>query len=95
LPVALPEGSANSLAGNAIGAPTSISASWHYVDVQEIDRMTGFWIGVVIVFLGIIGASVLIGKTVGKAKGAPRDRHSQITALKVSGALKHRKSNQD
>jgi hypothetical protein len=57
--------------------------------------MTGFWIGVVIVFLGIIGASVLIGKTVGKAKGTPRDRHAQITALKASGALKHRKSNQD
>jgi len=57
--------------------------------------MTGFWIGVVIVFLGIIGASVLIGKTVGKAKSAPRDRNAQITALKASGALKHRKSNQD
>jgi hypothetical protein len=57
--------------------------------------MTGFWIAIVLVFLAIVGVSVLIGKTLNKAKGVPGDRHAQMTALKASGALKHRKSNQD
>jgi len=57
--------------------------------------MTGFWIGIVIVVLTIIGVSVLVGKTLGKPKGIPSDRHAQMTALKASGALKHRKSNRD
>ena len=57
--------------------------------------MTGFWIGIVIVVLTIIGVSVLVGKTLGKAKGIPRNRDAQMNALKASGALKHRKSNRD
>ena len=57
--------------------------------------MTGFWIGVVIVFLLIVGVSVLVGKTLSKPKGIPSDRHAQMTALKASGALRHRKSNRD
>jgi len=57
--------------------------------------MTGFWIGVVIAVLAIVGISVVVGKTVGKTKGPPADRHAQMTALKASGALKHRKSNRN
>jgi hypothetical protein len=57
--------------------------------------MTGFWIGIVVVVLAIIGVSVLVGKTLNKPKGVPGDRHAQMTALKASGALKHRKSNRD
>ena len=57
--------------------------------------MTGFWIGIVIVTLAIVGLSVLIGKSLNKSKGVPSDRHAQITALKASGALKHRKSNRN
>lgn len=57
--------------------------------------MTGFWIGIVIVVLAIVGVSVLVGKALNKPKGIPSDRHAQMTALKASGALKHRKSNRD
>lgn len=57
--------------------------------------MTGFWIGIVVVFLIIVGSSVLVGKMLSKSKGVPNDRHAQMTALKASGALKHRKSNRN
>ena len=58
--------------------------------------MTGFWIGIVIVVAAIVGVSVLVGKMLSKPKGvgAP-DRHTQMTALKASGALRHRKSNRN
>ena len=58
--------------------------------------MTGFWIGIVIVVAAIVGVSVLVGKMLSKPKGAGApDRQTQITGLKASGALRHRKSNRD
>lgn len=58
--------------------------------------MTGFWIGIVVVVLVIVGASVLVGKALSKPKGVTsKDRHAEMTALKASGALKYRKSNRD
>jgi len=55
--------------------------------------MTGFWIGITITVLIVIGASVLIGKVLSKPARRPLNRDQQMTALKASGALKHRKSN--
>ncbi len=55
----------------------------------------GFWIGISITVLVVIGASVLIGKVLSKPARQPLDRHQQMTALKASGALKHRKSNRN
>jgi len=58
--------------------------------------MTGFWIGIVIVVAAIVGVSVLVGKALSKPKGAGApDRGAQMTALKASGALRHRKSNRE
>ncbi|MEQ1491810.1 MAG: hypothetical protein ABL932_14800 [Terricaulis sp.] len=58
--------------------------------------MTGFWIGIVIVTLAIVGVSVLVGKMLSKPKGVmSKDRNAQMNALKASGALKYRKSNRD
>jgi hypothetical protein len=57
--------------------------------------MTGFWIAIVLAVAAIVGISVVVGKTMGKTKGPPGDRHAQMTALKASGALKHRKSNRN
>jgi hypothetical protein len=54
-----------------------------------------FWVWIGIAVLGVVGLSVLVGRTLNKPKGAPMDRHAQITGLKASGALKHRKSNRD
>jgi hypothetical protein len=55
-----------------------------------------FWVWVGITVLAIVGASVFVGKALDKPKGPPSPkRQSQITALKASGALKHRKSNRD
>ena len=51
---------------------------------------------ILIMVLVIIGASVLVGKML---SGGPRDpearsrRHEHMNALKLSGALRHRKSN--
>ncbi len=62
-------------------------------DVQETGM---FWVWIGILVLVIAGASVIVGKALDKPKGAPSERRqSQITALKASGALKHRKSNRD
>ena len=61
---------------------------------EEI-AVTGFWIAIVIVVLVIVGASVLVGKMLSKPKQIPADRHAQMTALKASGALRHRKSNRN
>ncbi len=55
--------------------------------------MTGFWIGITVTILIIVGASVLIGKMLSKPRRQPMNRDQQMTALKASGALKHRKSN--
>lgn len=59
--------------------------------------MTGFWIGIVITVLIIIGASVWAGKALSGPK-TPRERTSRedkVMALKASGALRHRKSNRE
>ena len=56
--------------------------------------MSTFWIWIVIVVLGVIGASVVIGKMLSGPPARPRSEQERITALKASGALKHRKSNQ-
>jgi hypothetical protein len=55
----------------------------------------GFWVGIFVVVAIVIGASVLIGKTLSRPRSpdAPSRRHDQMMALKASGALKHRKSN--
>lgn len=58
-------------------------------------RVTGFWIGVVIVFLIIVGGSVLVGKMLSKPRGEGSSQPDRMTALKASGALKHRKSNRN
>ena len=58
--------------------------------------MTGFWIGIVIVVAAIVGVSVLVGKVLSKPKGvAAPNRQAQMTGLKASGALRHRKSNRN
>jgi len=53
----------------------------------------GFWIGILITVLVVVGASVLVGKTLSSPRGEPRSRAEKMHALKASGALKHRKSN--
>jgi hypothetical protein len=59
--------------------------------------MTGFWIGIAITVLIVVGLSVVVGKALSKPKGGGdrSSRHAEMTALKVSGALKHRKSNRN
>ena len=52
------------------------------------------WIGIVITILIVVGASVLIGKSLSGGSREPRSRAEKVQALKASGALKHRKSNQ-
>lgn len=58
-----------------------------------------FWFGITITVLIIIGLSVLVGKMLtprGPREPGPRDRrHENMQALKMSGALKHRKSNRN
>lgn len=55
-----------------------------------------FWLWIVLAVLVIVGATVLAAKMVssGGRRGVSSDRQAQITALKASGALRHRKSNQ-
>jgi hypothetical protein len=57
----------------------------------------GFWFGILVVVAIVIGASVLIGKMLSGPR-APKTggrRHAEMMALKASGALRHRKSNQE
>lgn len=55
-----------------------------------------FWVWIAVAVLAVVGLSVLAGKALSKPKnGISSDRQAQMTALKASGALKHRKSNQD
>jgi hypothetical protein len=54
-----------------------------------------FWIGIGVTVLIVVGLSVVVGKALSKPKGSPMSRHERITALKASGALRHRKSNRD
>ncbi len=53
-----------------------------------------FWVVIGVLFLVIVGASVLIASAL-KPKGQPMSRHEKMTALKASGALRHRKSNRN
>ena len=55
-----------------------------------------FWLWMFLIMLAIVGLSVLVAKmTTPKQRGPsdPSDRSKHITALKVSGAFPHRKSN--
>ena len=55
-----------------------------------------FWVWIGLMVLAIVGLSVVAGKALNKPKGRNSpDRHDRMTALKVSGALKHRKSNRN
>ncbi len=66
----------------------------HAILEMNGDAQMEWFIGIAV--LVIIGLSVVVGKALDKPKIAPSERRqSQITALKASGALKHRKSNRD
>lgn len=54
-----------------------------------------FWVWIAIAVVAIVGLSIFVGKSLSKPRGEPLTRHERITALKASGALKHRKSNRD
>jgi hypothetical protein len=48
-----------------------------------------------VVVLAIVAISVLVGRALSKPKQLSSDRQAQMTALKASGALRHRKSNRN
>ena len=48
--------------------------------------MSMFWIVIVVVVLGIVAVSVLVGRSLSKPR-APMDKHDRMMALKASGAL--------
>jgi hypothetical protein len=56
-----------------------------------------FWFGILVLVAIVIGVSVLVGKVLSRPGGSEHQRGNRrpddLTALKVSGALKHRKSN--
>lgn len=54
-----------------------------------------FWVWILLTVIVIVGASVLIGRSLNRRDGAPLSRHDRMTALKASGALRHRKSNRE
>ena len=57
----------------------------------------GFWFGVLVLVAIVIGASVLVGKMLsrpGRSEHRPT-QNDKLLGLKASGALRHRKSNQD
>ncbi|MEZ5957261.1 MAG: hypothetical protein R3C27_08645 [Hyphomonadaceae bacterium] len=55
-----------------------------------------FWLWISITVLAVVGLSVWAGKALSGPKGVDSPtRQQQMTALKASGALKHRKSNRD
>ena len=54
-----------------------------------------FWIWVVILVVVIVGASVLIGRSLNKSGDRKLSNQEKMTALKASGALRHRKSNRN
>ncbi len=54
-----------------------------------------FWVVILIVIAGVIGASVLVGIVLTRSRTGQRpSRREQATALKTSGAFPHRKENQ-
>ena len=60
--------------------------------------MAGFWIGILICVLIVIGGSVLAGlalnKRAARRRGPRTRRQEQMDMAKASGAFSHRKSNQ-
>jgi hypothetical protein len=56
-----------------------------------------FWVAISVVVLVIVGLSVLVGRSLNRPRGEDGNlsRQQQMTALKASGALKHRKSNRN
>lgn len=53
-----------------------------------------FWVWILVAVIVIVGLSVLIGRALSRSgDGDPMSRQERITALKASGALRHRKSN--
>jgi hypothetical protein len=57
--------------------------------------MTGFWIGIAITMVLVVGGSVLVGRMLSGPRRPRMTREQQMTGLKASGALKHRKSNRE
>jgi hypothetical protein len=57
--------------------------------------MSWFWFWIALVFLAIVGLTVLIAKMTSGPKRDAMTRQQQVTALKASGALRHRKSNRE
>lgn len=53
------------------------------------------WVWIIILTVVIVGASVLVGRALSKPADKPLTRSERMTALKASGALRHRKSNRD
>jgi hypothetical protein len=56
-----------------------------------------FWLWMFLIMLAIVGVTVLAAKvlTPPRNPGDPDQRRRNITALKVSGAFPHRKSNRN
>lgn len=54
-----------------------------------------FWVWIGVTVLAIVGLSVWVGRMLSRPARGRLDRHQQMTALKASGALKHRKSNRE
>lgn len=57
-----------------------------------------FWAVILVMVLLVIGASVAVGSFLNRPTHRARrrpDPHDPVTALKASGALKHRKSNRN
>ena len=60
--------------------------------------MMGFWIGIILLILVVVGLSVGFGAMLNRRERGGRRQaghgpHDPMTALKASGALRHRKSN--
>jgi uncharacterized membrane protein len=53
--------------------------------------MTGFWIGIVVLVLVVVGVSVIVGLVVKPPRKHKLSREEML-ALKTSGALENRKS---
>jgi peptidoglycan/LPS O-acetylase OafA/YrhL len=56
---------------------------------------SAFWIWIIVAVLVVVGVSVLVGRNLSKPAQKPLSREERMTALKASGALRHRKSNRN
>jgi hypothetical protein len=54
-----------------------------------------FWVWIAGIVIVIVGASVLIGRSLNKSSARQLSNQEKMTALKASGALRHRKSNRN